>query len=87
MPLIRNPHDDLSLRRVTNTPARGIGKGIMGTVEQVAPESNAGLPLLAAGLQRASAELGVRAHRQWSRGSRLSGSSHGLAGGISRPLL
>src|SRR5439155_14977882 len=29
MRLVINPHDDVSLRRVINTPARGIGKGVM----------------------------------------------------------
>ena len=32
--LLLNPHDDVSLRRVINTPARGIGKGVMDAVEQ-----------------------------------------------------
>ena len=55
MRLIINPHDDVSLRRVINTPARGIGKGVMEAVEAV--DITAGdasfandLPLLAAGL-------------------------------------
>jgi DNA helicase-2/ATP-dependent DNA helicase PcrA len=55
MRLIINPHDDVSLRRVINTPARGIGKGVMEAVEAV--DFSAGdaafandLPLLAAGL-------------------------------------
>src|SRR5919204_1691209 len=41
MRLIINPHDDVSLRRVINVPARGIGKGVMETVEKFAADSNA----------------------------------------------
>ena len=33
MRLVINPHDDVSLRRVINVPARGIGKGVMEAVE------------------------------------------------------
>src|SRR4249920_3714770 len=55
MRLIINPHDDVSLRRVINVPARGIGKGVMEAVEQLdtGPDDFAtdDLPLLAAGLQ------------------------------------
>ena len=32
--LLLNPHDDVSMRRVINTPARGIGKGVMDAIEQ-----------------------------------------------------
>jgi DNA helicase II / ATP-dependent DNA helicase PcrA len=34
--VIHNPHDSISLRRVINTPARGIGKGTIDTLEQLA---------------------------------------------------
>ena len=33
--LILNPHDDVSLRRVINVPARGIGKGVMEALGRV----------------------------------------------------
>src|SRR5438067_975433 len=33
--LVINPHDDVSLRRVINVPARGIGKGVMDAVEKI----------------------------------------------------
>src|SRR5947199_5373557 len=51
MRLIINPHDDVSLRRVINVPARGVGKGVMDAVEKFTPKDADDLPLLAAGLQ------------------------------------
>jgi len=50
--LIINPHDDVSLRRVINVPARGIGKGVMDSLQAIDPEAIAAdaPPLLAAGL-------------------------------------
>jgi DNA helicase II / ATP-dependent DNA helicase PcrA len=33
--LVLNPHDDVSLRRVINVPARGVGKGVMEALERV----------------------------------------------------
>ena len=55
MRLVINPHDDVSLRRVINVPARGIGKGVMDAVEKIGPvsEIDGALPLLSAGLQPA----------------------------------
>src|SRR5207342_3308798 len=55
MRLVINPHDDVSLRRVINVPARGIGKGVMEAIDALAPESESfdDLPLLSIGLQPA----------------------------------
>ncbi len=62
MRLVINPHDDVSLRRVINVPARGIGKGVMDAVENLAPADHSDLPLLGAGLQPAAA-----ANSLWTR--------------------
>ena len=50
MRLIINPHDDVSLRRVINVPARGIGRGVMEALERVEPAHDDGLPLLNTGM-------------------------------------
>jgi DNA helicase II / ATP-dependent DNA helicase PcrA len=54
--LIINPHDDVSLRRVINVPARGVGKSVMDALQAIDPEdvSRHAPPLLAAGLQEAA---------------------------------
>jgi DNA helicase-2/ATP-dependent DNA helicase PcrA len=49
--LVLNPHDDVSLRRVINVPARGIGKGVMESLEAVELGDDVQLPPLLAGLQ------------------------------------
>ena len=49
--LVVNPHDDVSLRRVINAPARGIGKGVMESLETVEVGPDDDLPPLLAGLQ------------------------------------
>jgi DNA helicase-2/ATP-dependent DNA helicase PcrA len=49
--LVLNPHDDVSLRRVINVPARGIGKGVMDALESLGLPTEADLPPLLAGLQ------------------------------------
>jgi DNA helicase-2/ATP-dependent DNA helicase PcrA len=62
--LIINPHDDVSLRRVINVPARGIGKGVMDALQAIDPEAVRAdaPPLLAAGLQEISS-----ARSLWAR--------------------
>ncbi|MGH9255726.1 MAG: ATP-dependent helicase [Vicinamibacterales bacterium] len=46
--LLLSPHDNVSLRRVINVPARGIGKGVMESVEGVEPRPpDDAAPLLA----------------------------------------
>jgi DNA helicase-2/ATP-dependent DNA helicase PcrA len=39
MKLVQNPHDSIALQRVVNTPARGIGKTTMETLERIALET------------------------------------------------
>jgi DNA helicase-2/ATP-dependent DNA helicase PcrA len=51
MKLVLNPHDDVAMRRVINVPARGIGKGVMESLEQVDLATESNLPPLLAGLQ------------------------------------
>jgi DNA helicase-2/ATP-dependent DNA helicase PcrA len=62
--LIINPHDDVSLRRVINVPARGIGKGVMDALQAIDPEAVVAdaPPLLAAGLAEVSS-----ARSLWAR--------------------
>ncbi len=62
--LIINPHDDVSLRRVINVPTRGIGKGVMDSLQAIDPDRIAAdaPPLLAAGLAEVSS-----ARSLWAR--------------------
>ena len=62
--LIINPHDDVSLRRVINVPARGIGKGVMDSLQAISADDVVAdaPPLLAAGLQET---ISVRS--MWAR--------------------
>ena len=62
--LIVNPHDDVSLRRVINVPARGVGKGMMDSLQAIDPEAvfMDAPPLLAAGLQEV-----VSARSLWAK--------------------
>jgi DNA helicase-2/ATP-dependent DNA helicase PcrA len=62
--LIMNPHDDVSLRRVVNVPARGIGKGVMDSLQAIDPHAAHAdaTPLLSAGLQEVTS-----ARSLWAR--------------------
>jgi DNA helicase-2/ATP-dependent DNA helicase PcrA len=53
--LVLNPHDNVSLRRVINVPARGIGKGVMESIEGIDLEDGGASPPLLAGLQPVAA--------------------------------
>jgi DNA helicase-2/ATP-dependent DNA helicase PcrA len=53
--LVLSPHDDVSLRRVINVPARGIGKGVMESLEALQPSEGEDLPPRLAGLQTVAA--------------------------------
>jgi DNA helicase-2/ATP-dependent DNA helicase PcrA len=64
--LVTNPHDDVSFRRVVNTPPRGIGKSVMDALEQAdlsAPINAA--PLMAAGLYEANARRSLWARTEF----------------------
>jgi len=62
--LLLNPHDNVSLRRVINVPARGVGKGVMESVESLElPDSPASTPLLGS----APAEEPAAVNSLWSR--------------------
>jgi DNA helicase-2/ATP-dependent DNA helicase PcrA len=41
--LVQNPHDSIAFMRVVNTPARGIGKSTMETLERIALETGSSL--------------------------------------------
>ena len=59
--VIINPHDDVSLRRIINVPARGIGKGVLDGLESLPPRA-ALPPLLAVGLDPA-----ISMNSMWTR--------------------
>jgi DNA helicase-2/ATP-dependent DNA helicase PcrA len=66
--LLLNPHDDVSLRRVINTPARGIGKGVMDAIEQMRKDAGS-----------AARDPYAVARRENSAGQESEGENHPLA--------
>ncbi len=62
MKLVLNPHDDVAMRRVINVPPRGIGKGVMDSLDGVALPTDADLPPLLAGLQPVASSNSLWAH-------------------------
>jgi DNA helicase-2/ATP-dependent DNA helicase PcrA len=62
--LVLNPHDNVSLRRVINVPARGIGKGVLESLDAIdlGEERHTDSPSLLAGLQPV-----VTANSLWTR--------------------
>ena len=73
--LVLNPHDDVSLRRVINVPARGIGKGVMESLEAVPLGGDTDLPPLLAGLNPVATSNSL-----WARLVRATGGTPGLPG-------
>jgi DNA helicase II / ATP-dependent DNA helicase PcrA len=76
--LVINPHDDVSLRRVINVPARGIGKMVMDAIEQGRPDDGRDAPpLIAAGLYEVASARSLWARALQVLGERrLSGRGH-----------
>src|SRR5688572_5885397 len=69
--LVLNPHDDVSLRRVINVPARGIGKGVMESLEAVELSGPVDLPPLLAGLQPVATNNSLWARPVYAVGQRV----------------
>ena len=63
--LIINPHDDVSLRRVINVPARGIGKGVMDALQAIDPDG--GRRRCAAAPGRGAARRSSSARSLWAK--------------------
>ena len=58
--LLENPHDDVSFRRVINTPKRGLGDGALSLLESRAAEMNSSLLAAALKLQHENSRYAAR---------------------------
>ena len=58
--VVLNPHDNVSLRRIINVPARGVGKGVMESLEAVEISETGGSPLFEASAPAETNSLWVR---------------------------
>ena len=58
--VVLNPHDNVSLRRIINVPARGVGKGVMESLETVAVSDTGGSPLFEAAAPAEATSLWMR---------------------------
>ena len=88
--LILNPHDDVSLRRVINVPARGIGKGVMDALAGVdlpGPGDTADLSPLFAGLQPVASNKSLWARLVHAVDQRLLASRANASLGAFRDLI
>ena len=88
MRLVINPHDDVSLRRVINVPARGIGKGVMEADRR--PRARVGVVRRPAAPQRRPSadvvrQLALGPHRPRSEGRSVYRPSRRVAGHLPRP--
>ena len=81
--LVINPHDDVSLRRVINVPARGIGKGVMDSLQAIDPGRRARRRAAAAGRRPpgdlvcavAVGQAGLRRRRRQAHAARRRGAA------------
>ncbi len=58
--VVLNPHDNVSLRRIINVPARGVGKGVMESLEAVEVSDTGGSPLFEAAAPAEATSLWMR---------------------------
>ena len=84
MRLVINPHDDVSVRRVINVPSRGIGKGVMESIEKASSGSGR-RPAAAQGGAGAGTgrEFALGANRQRPGRWRVHRPRGGVVGGLS----